>query len=338
MKTNLLSLLVVASLLVPAAVLAQPAPAPAPPAAAVPVRTGVPTLAESLSADAKADYESAKLLYGDGDFAGALVKFKSAHDKSKDVRLLWNIASCEKSLRHYANVLRLLREYLKEGDAVLTQLDKDEARNVIAAIEPLTASLKLSVNEPGAEVYVDDVLIGTSPLDKPVTVDIGMRKVLVKKQDYTEFAKELPVGGSPEIKLDVKIEKVLHEGKLVVNAGAKDEIFVDGKAVGVGAWSGVLPSGGHMLRVAAADMRPYQSEVIIRDRETRSVPITLDKEIKPSSGLPAWAWIGGGVLLAAGAAVGGYFIFKPEDKQPSLPVGTLDPGNVQASYPALRFR
>ena len=65
-------------------------------------------LSDTLTGSAKIDYDAGKLLFSDGDMAGALVKFKSAYDTSKDARLLWNIAACEKSLHHYARVLSYL--------------------------------------------------------------------------------------------------------------------------------------------------------------------------------------------------------------------------------------
>lgn len=200
MKPTLATLFLLASVSISTPALAQQKKAPVGLPPPVPAVKSPPTLGQTLSGDAKSEYESGKVLYLDGDFGGALMKFKSAHEKSSDVRLLWNIASCEKSQRHYANVLRLMKQYLTDGDSTLTPADKEEARTLIATIEPLTARLKVTVDPPGAEVYLDDVLVGSSPLDKPVTVDIGMRKVLVRKPDYKDFAKEIPVGGSPDRK------------------------------------------------------------------------------------------------------------------------------------------
>lgn len=305
------------------------APAPPPPP---------PSLADTLNGDAKSDYMAGRLLYGDGDFGGALVKFRSAYDKSKNVRLLWNIAACEKSLRHYANVLRLLRQYQTDGAAVLAQSDKDEASELLKNIEPFTAALTVTVSEPSAEILVDGEHVGESPLEKPVTVDIGMRTVLVRKEGFKEVSKEVPVGGSPTLSVSVSLEKIVHQGRLAVTAGDKDAIAIDGKMVAAGSFNGILASGGHMIRVTAPDMRPYQSEVVIADNETRTLSITLEKESRPSAGIPPWAWIGGGILLAGGIAAGSYAIFKPADKTAPLPEGTLQPGNVQASYPAFRLR
>jgi len=57
----------------PAAPASTAPPAPPPPPA-------TPPLSEALTGQAQADYQAAKLLYGDGDFAGASLKFKQAFD------------------------------------------------------------------------------------------------------------------------------------------------------------------------------------------------------------------------------------------------------------------
>ena len=310
---------------------AAPAPPSPPPAPSVEAPPPAP-LAESLTGEAKADYESAKLLFGDGDNAGALVKFKSAYEKSKDPRLLWNMAACEKNLRRYSRALKLVRQYLAEGGDKLTAQDKTEAEELIKVMEPLTAKLKLTVSEPGAEVFIDDEPAGTTPVEA-VVVDIGSRKVRVRKDEFEEYTREVPVGGAAEVVLDVKLAKIVHEGRLNVRTSNDATIAVDGKVVGSGTWSGVLPSGGHSLSISAPKMRPYQSEVYIQDKESRDVNVTLEPE--PSKGLPTWAWIAGGAVLLGGATTAGIFIFGGDGKYEG-PSGNLQPGIVQANRP-IRF-
>lgn len=309
-----------------------PVPVVAPVAPVAPQR---PTLAESLSGDARADYDSGRELFRDGDFAGALVKFESAHKKSADARLLWNMAACEKNLRHYAKVLELVRRYLAEGGDKLDDKDRAEATDLLRTVEPLTTKLRVNVNVPGAEVAIDDVVVGTSPMTEPVIVDIGMRRVRVRKDDHKEFTTQMPVGGSAEVALVASLVPIVHEGKLSVTAKDGQSIYVDGKLVGTGRWDGVVKSGGHQIRVIAPGMRPFQSEIVVQDEQARTVPVTLEKEPEAPSKVPAWVWIGGGVLLAAGATVGAVVIFRPEDRTEPAPVGNLAPGNVQAS---VRFR
>jgi hypothetical protein len=185
------------------------------------------------------------------------------------------------------------------------------------------------VDQPGAEVFVDDELVGTSPVD-PVVVDIGARKVRVRKSEFEEFTKEVPVGGAAEVAVDVKLPKIIHEGRLTVRTSTEAAIAIDDKVVGSGTWSGVLPSGGHTLRVTAPKMRPYQTEVFVQDKQSRDLAVTLEPE--PSKGVPSWMWIAGGAVLAGGLGTAGFIIFRPEDKYEG-PAGNLQPGVVQASRP-----
>jgi hypothetical protein len=237
---------------------------------------GPKSLSDTLSGGAKADYEAARLLYGDGDHAGALVKFQSAFDQSKDSRLLWNMAACEKNLRHYAKVMALVDRYLKEGGALLTEQDRRDAKDLLGAIESFTAALTLDVSEAGAEVSIDDEVVGTTPLGKPTIVDLGVRRIKIKKEGFREATLSVPIGGSKEVTQNVKLEREVHEGKLTVHSAPDAVISLDGKDVGTGSFDGTVPSGGHTLRVTAPSMRPYQTEVVIADNETRTVDVALE--------------------------------------------------------------
>jgi len=303
--------------------------APEPPKAPEPP-PGPPSLAETLSGDAKADYESGKLLFADGDSAGAAIKFQGAYEKSKDPRLLWNLAAAEKNLRHYSRAIAQLRKYVAEGGDKITDQDRADAQDLIKVMEPFTAKLKITVNEPGAEVYVDEEPIGTTPVE-PVVVDLGARKVRVRKAEFEEVTKEIPVGGAAELPVDVQLVKIVHEGRINVRVKQDATIAIDGKVVGAGTWSGALPSGGHLLRVTAPKMQPYQSEVYVQDKENRDINITLEPE--PTKGVPAWVWIGGGALLVAGVTTAAVVGFAGAEGSYEGPRGNLtgvgnSPGGV----------
>src|SRR4051812_12715849 len=66
------------------------APTTAPSAAPAP-----PSLGDTLTGQARTEYDLGKILYRDGDFAAALVKFQKAYEISSEPRLLWNVAACE---------------------------------------------------------------------------------------------------------------------------------------------------------------------------------------------------------------------------------------------------
>jgi hypothetical protein len=304
-------------------------PTPAPPPSPPPT----PPLSESLTGQAQADYEAAKLLYGDGDFAGASLKFKQAFDASKDVRLLWNMAACEKNLRHYRKVYKLVERYVELGGSVLPESDKRDAADLLDAMKSYIARLKITVNEPDATISVDDEVIGMSPLMETVLLDMGARRIRITKPGFTEYSETMQAQGAGEIALTVKLQKETHEGRLALSAGGDNFLYLDGKMVGQGRWEGVIASGTHGLRVTAQGMKPYQTEIVLNDKETRTVAITLEPE-KKDSNTAIW-WILGGVVVAGAAGSTIYLVTRNKvsggTTAPPI-IGTIQPGSVQLFF------
>jgi hypothetical protein len=162
------------------------------------------SLSDSLTGTAKTEYETAKLLFTDGDFAGAAVKFKSAYDKSNDARLLWNIASAEKSQRHYARTVALVRRYL--DTAHLTDAEQRDARHLLDTLDTLTVRLTVDVKPAGAEVLIDGVSVGVSPLSSPVVVDLGSRRVSARKAGLKEVSRDVTLGEEKTATVSLSLE------------------------------------------------------------------------------------------------------------------------------------
>ncbi len=307
-----------------AALAMSPSPALAQSKSAAPAS---PPLSASLTGLARAEYEAGKLLYQDGDFQNALVKFQRVHELSHDGRLLWNIAVCEKNLRRYTRVLATLERYLADAGPLLSAADRQEAKDLADAAKPLVSSLRVTVTEPGAEILVDDDKVGISPLAAPVLLDLGKRRIRVQKAGFKPFDRTEQVAGGTALTIIAALERDLHQGRVAVTAGPRDLIAVDGKARGQGKWEGKLPSGGHTLRVTSPGMTTYQAEVLVQDDRSREILVTLSPLAKASS-TSTWLWIAGGAVIVAGAVVGGAFLFQPT-RRPEVD-GTL--GTFPLSY------
>ena len=61
-------------------------------------------LAQTLTGAARDAFTSAQILLNNGDFAGALTKYQEAYGLSKEPRLLFNMALCERNLHAYARM------------------------------------------------------------------------------------------------------------------------------------------------------------------------------------------------------------------------------------------
>jgi hypothetical protein len=306
---------------------AAAAPAPAPPASgASPLTT---TLADVLSGPAKEDYLAGRLLYGDHDYAGALVKFQSAYDRSKEPRLFFDLAACEKNLRHYARTIADFERYRAEGGASLTDADRSEVDRYLAELRPFVGTVQVTANQDGATVFVDEEAVGSTPLAAPLQLDIGSRQIRISKNGFKDWSAAISVRGVETMTVEGRLDPIVHEGRLLVRAGDHDAIDIDGQPVGTGRFDGPLPSGGHQLRVQGDGMSPFQSEVLIQDDQTRTIEVTLQHA---SHAVPLWAWIAGGAVVVAGATVGGYFLFKPKDEVGPPTLGSINPGTVTLSF------
>jgi PEGA domain-containing protein len=294
------------------------AQAPSPPIASA---TAAP-LSTALEGPAKQAYESAKLLATNRDFAGALAEFRHAHELSKDPRLLFNMAICEKELHHYARMRLFLEQYLREGATIATPESLTAAQDARTATKSLVAEVTLNVNEAGAEVIIDDELVGTTPLARPLVIDLGTHQISVKKTGFEPFQDTLETAGGTAATLSVSLRPQRQVGQLVVSAQDDATIVVDGSATGRGRFDGQLPAGEHELSVSAPGKRSYEVSLTLRDGETRTLQVAL--EDAPHGG-SAWPWILGGVVVAAGATTGAYFLLKPHDQNSSanLPPGTF---------------
>jgi hypothetical protein len=279
------------------------------------------SLTDSLDGAAKSSYESAKLLYGDHDYEGASAKFRHSHELSKDPRLLWNIAACEKALRHYAKASALVERYLREGGSLLTTDDRARATSLLESMSEFSSRVRLENAPPGARVFVDGVLVGTTPIDQ-LLLDVGARKIRIEADGFVPFETTLEVPGATEVTVVVELAKAtkLQESGLIISAsGARDAISIDGRVVGEGSVEVTLAPGSHRVTVTAPGKKNYEQDFQLKPGERRRVDVTL----KNASSGKLWPWLVGGAALVAGGVVGGVLMASPRDG--AFPAGSLGP-------------
>ncbi len=130
----------------------------------------------------------------DGDFEAALVEFKRAYELQPNFRVLYNLGQTSRELRDYAGALRSFEQYLKEGGVDAPKRDKVEAW--VEELKGKVATIAIKVNVPGAEVAIDDVSVGASPIKDPVIVNAGKRKVSATLSGYTPLQKYVDLAGT----------------------------------------------------------------------------------------------------------------------------------------------
>lgn len=287
-----------------------------------------PTASQTLTGQAAEDYARARLLYDAGDFVGASEKFQRAFDTSGDARLLWNIAACEKNLRHYVTVLRLLERYSKTPAAGSSLEHREEVNDALDAVRKLVSTLQLRVDQPDVAIEVDGTRAGTTPLAQPLLVDSGRRRIVLRKTGFEDHVIDQDFAGGSHAVFEILMERVDSRGRLRVVAPPGASIRIDDNVVGLGEWQGLLPDGEHSLRVSAEGKRDYTKDVSVVSFEERTLYVSLQAA---ESGVPAWVWIGAGAVVTGGLATAGYFLFRGPEHATAVP-GSLDSVEINGEH------
>jgi len=314
------------------AALAIAAPALAAPPEAPPVAWATP-LSESLSGPAKDAYDAAGILRNNQDPSGALTKYGQAYELSKDPRLLFDMAVCERDLRAYARMQELLERYEHEAGGDLPAAQKAEIDAALGTIRLLVGTVRLAVSEAGAAVAIDGQPAGSTPLASPIVVDLGKHTLSVDKAGFEPVEQTIEIAGGNEIAVTVHLRARIRPAQLLVVTDAEATVLVDKRVVARGRFDGAVAPGPHDLQVTEPGKKPYAAPLDLQDGEARTLQITLEN-LPRGAGL--WPWIAGGVVVAAGAVVGGYFLLKPHDEAASPPQGTLPPVMITGGGALLR--
>jgi tetratricopeptide (TPR) repeat protein len=132
--------------------------------------------ASSPQREAARHFERAVTLYAEADYQAALVEFKRAYTTVPNPTVLYNIGETEYQLQSYADALAAFTRYL--SDAPQGAAHRSEVEGSIEVLKTRVGRLSIVTVPPGAEVSLDDVVVGKTPLAERLVVSVGHRKVI----------------------------------------------------------------------------------------------------------------------------------------------------------------
>lgn len=82
---------------------------------------------------------------------------------------------------------------------------KSKVEGELKRLKNFVARIELSVNVEGAEVAIDDRVVGTTPLESPLLVNPGRRKFAVRRKGYAPLQRiiDAPAGEQTPISLEL---------------------------------------------------------------------------------------------------------------------------------------
>jgi tetratricopeptide (TPR) repeat protein len=199
MRTVACAFAVAMALLLGSSVLAEPRPT-SPPAAL------------STVEKASASFRQGVQLYREGSFEAALAEFKKAYQLRPSYRVLYNIAQTYYELHDYVSASKNIKQYMLDGGNDIDPARRSEVEELNQKLDERIAYLEIITNLDGADIRVDDIPSGVSPLPSPLMVNAGPRRISAVKAGYTTAARSITVAGKDRVKvtLDIPEPTVVH--------------------------------------------------------------------------------------------------------------------------------
>lgn len=234
------------------------------------------------------------------------------------------------------DVARLVVTLKKPGfhdKTVEIETETGKAASLDFQLEPAAKSALVTVDVSGAAgavVYVDGVDMGPAPFKGKLAP--GRHTIEARAPSHETAKKTVDVVAGVPLNLALAVSKTRNDGKVrIVVPGHPDALIeIDGKSVGRGAYSGVLPVGGHQLVVRKSGYLLVQNDLAIARDQVRSMDIKLVRDRGTSY---AFGLVGGIIIVVGAAAVTSIFLVKGADGTPVS--GTLNGGITPAGF---RFR
>ncbi len=159
----------------------------------------------AAQAEAASRFKKGLELFKEGDYQAALIELRRANELAPNYNVLYNIGQVYFQLQDYPNALHSLERYLQEGGKNVDAKRRGEVEKDIDKLKARVANLEIVVNVPDAEVTIDDVPAGKTPLPKTVLVSAGRHRIVVAKPGFASITKVVEIASAEVQKVPVEL-------------------------------------------------------------------------------------------------------------------------------------
>lgn len=152
-------------------------------------------------AEARARYSRGVELYNEGVYSAALIELERAQALAPHYGILHSIALVKMQLADFVGALAAFEEYLASGGDEVSPQRKTEIRDKVAQLQERVGTIELLVNMEGAEVTLDEIIVGLTPLPKPIRVNPGKHEVSARRPGEKGVSKKVSVAGGDKLKV-----------------------------------------------------------------------------------------------------------------------------------------
>ena len=289
--------------------------------------------------EARARLQKGLKLYDQGAFEAALSELQRAYELAPTYKLLYNIGLVYRALNDDAGALKAFTQYVDQGGKDVPTKRRADVERQISELKSLVATLTITSNVEDAEVTIDDVPAGKTPLAAPVVVNAGRRKITATKAGLAPVTEVVNVAGQDTktiaLSFDLAPEQPPGSASAPPVPPPPREGTSSTRSIPWVGWAatGVLATGAIVTGALALSA----SRELKTDREGPTTRAELDAAQKKTK---TWALVTdvltGATLVAGGVSL--YFTLKKDEGQaPSTEVG-VGPGTITLRRRFLRPR
>ncbi|HET6335754.1 MAG TPA: PEGA domain-containing protein, partial [Polyangiales bacterium] len=173
--------------------------------------------------------------YHEGNFRAALIEFKRAYKASPHYKLLYNLGQVSLELQEDGSAIDYFTHYLREGGDELSPERTQEVQRDLARLQARLAHATITADQAGAEIYVDDGLVGTSPLSGSVRLSVGRHHIKAKQRGVITAERTLDVAAGDDLVVALELDAHTRELSQPLAPSAAHE---DG-GLSAAAWGGI---------------------------------------------------------------------------------------------------
>ncbi len=167
--------------------------------------SGSSALAQDAGAtrDAAKHFQRGVSLYGETDYRAALVEFKRAYALAPNATVLYNVGETEFQLQDYAGALTTFERYLAEASS--SDPHRSEVEGNVEVLRARVGHVAVTTIPPGAEIAVDDLSVGKTPLEKSLMVSIGHRKIVASMPGRPPLTRYVDVAADDNLTVTLQL-------------------------------------------------------------------------------------------------------------------------------------
>ncbi len=247
------------------------------------VTAAAPAIAAPTAADlaaARQHFSAGLKLYAEKAYAAALAEFQQAYAQAPRASIQRNVAQCQRDLHDFAAAHEAYGELLDRWGATLRPQEIATTKTAMSELALFTGTIHVTVTEPGADVQIDGRAAGTTPLVKPIRVNLGRVRLVVSKAGFDPIEQDVDVkpGSDATVAGPLLIETKTGHVSVTVKGGDA-HVFIDGHDVGPAPYEGDVPPGTHAVEARGNGLFASDDHVEVARRATVAVPLELHAQM-----------------------------------------------------------